>query len=246
MATTGPAGAASTLHLRYALYVHGFRALQANATLTLDGAHYEVTVEDHAAGLVGALIDNHTESRAEGVLDAAGAQPGHYSSTGFSRGTDRQTVIDYVADRPVVRVLEPVETRRDPVPPAQTMGAVDPLSAFAAAVARVVSTGNCDARFAVFDGARLSDVEIHSAGTVTLPASGRSSYGGTALRCDFSTRQVAGFLHNDNYARAHDPQDGTAWVGRVAPDASPVPVRAEFSTLDHGVVQAYLVREESK
>ena len=241
----GHAAAASAIHLRYAVYVHGFRAMQGNATLRLDGARYVVAVEDHAAGLVGALVDTHTQSRAEGTLDAAGAQPVQYRSAGFSRGTNRTTVIDFLAGQPVVRVLTPREPQREVVPPAATRGAIDPLSAFAALVARAVSTGRCDARFAVFDGARLSALEIHSAGTATLPASARSRYGGTALRCDFSTREVAGFLHDDNFARAHDPQGGTAWVGRVAPDAPPVPIRAEFSTLDHGMVAAYLVEEAS-
>lgn len=243
-AIASPAEAAGPVHLRYAVYVHGFRAMAADATLQFDGAHYAVTVADHAVGLVGALISTHTQSRAEGALDAPGARPGSYTSAGYSRGADRRTAIDWTDGQPVVRVLTPVEAQRELVPAAESAGAIDPLSAFAAVVADTAATGRCDARLRVFDGARLTDFTMRAAGTATLPDSDRSRYGGTALRCDFSTREIAGFLHDDNFARAHDPQGGTAWVGRVGAGVPPVPIRAEFSTLDHGVVQAYLVGEE--
>ena len=232
---------AGTLHLRYALYVHGLHVMQVDATLRIDGDHYEVNVADHTVGLIGALIDTHTTSLATGTLDAQGAHPAQYESAGHSRGADRRTVIDWTAGVPVVRVLTPVEPKREVVPTAATTATVDALSALAALVERTARSGACDATFRIFDGARLSDFTTHSGGMFVLPRIERSPYAGTALRCDFTSRQVAGFLHDDNYARAHDPQTGTAWVAPVVGGAPPVPVRADFSTPDHGPVAAYLV-----
>ena len=233
--------AAPDIHLRYAVFIRGLHAMQLNATLHQADGHYVVTVEDHTVGWIGALIDTHTASRAEGTIDAQGVHPGHYESAGHSRGADRRTVIDYAGGNPVVRVLTPVEARRDRVDPGATGGAIDALSALAAMVDRVGRSGRCDGAFHIFDGARLTDFAARSAGTATLPQTDRSPYGGTAMRCDFSTAEVAGFLHDDNFARAHQPQGGTAWLARVAPGAPVLPIRANFSTVDHGPVAAYLV-----
>ncbi len=233
--------ASSDIHLRYAIFIHGLHAMQLNATLHRDGGHYVVQFDDHTVGWIGALIDTHTAGLAEGTIDGQGTHPAHYESAGHSRGADRRTVIDYTAGNPVVRVLTPVEARRDPVPPQAAAGAIDALSALAAMVDRVSRDGRCDGAFHIFDGARLTDFAARSGGTAALPATDRSPYSGTAMRCDFSTLQVGGFLHDDNFARAHQTQTGTAWLARVAPDAPVLPIRADFSTLDHGPVAAYLV-----
>lgn len=236
-----PANAAPDLHLRYAIFIRGLHAMQLNATLHRDGGHYVVEVEDHTVGWIGALIDTHTVSRVEGAIDGQGAHPVHYESAGHSRGADRRTVIDFAGGNPVVRVLTPVEARRDRVDPKATAGTVDALSALAALVDRVGQTGRCDAAFHIFDGARLTDFAARSAGTATLPNTDRSPYGGTAERCDFSALEVGGFLHDDNFAKAHQPQGGTAWIAKVAPGAPALPIRANFSTVDHGPVAAYLI-----
>ncbi len=240
-ASLRPAIAASDIHLRYAIFIHGLHAIQLNATLHLDGGRYDVEVEDHTVGWIGALIDTHTASHADGTLDAQGLHPAHYESAGHSRGADRRTVIGYTGGNPVVRVLTPAEARRDPVSPQATTGAIDALSALAAIVDRVGRNGRCDGAFHIFDGARLTDFAARSGGTSALPTTDRSPYSGTAMRCDFSTLEVGGFLHDDNFARAHQPQSGTAWLARVAPDAPVLPIRASFSTVDHGPVAAYLV-----
>ena len=236
-----PACAASDLHLRYAIFIHGLHAMQLNATLHLEGGRYTVEVDDHTVGWIGALIDTHTASRAVGTIDGQGAHPTHYESAGHSRGADRRTVIDYPGGNPVVTVLSPVEPRRDRVAPQATVGAIDALSALAAMVERVGQTGRCDGAVHIFDGARLTDFAARSGGTAALPQTDRSPYGGTALRCDFTTLEVGGFLHDDNFDKAHRPQAGTAWLARVSPDAPVLPVRATFSTVDHGPVAAYLV-----
>lgn len=244
LAAAAPALAATPaadLHLRYAVYIHGFRAVQVNATVHMDGSEYQVDLEDHTTGFVGAFIANHTTSRAEGRVARDGLRPVMFQSAGFSRGANRQTVIDYAAGNPVVRVLSPVEPARDKVSAPETAGTLDTLSAFASLLAEADHRGSCDATLRIFDGARLSLVTARTAGDETLPQVGRSPYAGAALRCDFTSREIAGFLHDGNYARSHEPQTGSAWVARIAPGLPPVPIRAQFSTLEHGPVAVYLV-----
>lgn len=242
LTATTPAAAATpaAVGLSYAIYAHGFRAMLLDATIAYDGDRYRVTTSDHTVGFVGAFITTRVKSEAEGTLAGDVAHPTRYVSAGFSRGADRQTEIETQGDAPHVAVLTPPEPRRDPITPSQTVGTVDGLSALAALLRQVATTGHCGGSTRVFDGARLTDVVATDAGSVALPASNRSPYTGPALRCDFTTQLIGGFLHNDNFVRSHEKQHGTAWIGPAAPGEMPVPLRVEFDTADHGPISIYL------
>lgn len=237
-----PASASPTeLHLRYAIYVHGFHAMQANAAFRVDGGTYDVELEDHSIGLLGAFVASRTASHADGTVAGSTLQPRRFASAGFSRGANRQTVIDYAAGAPEVRVLSPVEPDRDRVAPQASRGAVDTLTAMATLLELVAQRHSCDGTLRVFDGARLSVLTSRTAGETVAPPTDRSPYAGPALRCDLSSLQIGGFLHNSDYARAHQAQSGSAWVAPVAPGGQYVPIRATFTTLDHGPVAVFLV-----
>ena len=238
---SGSARAAET-QLTYNVYARGFRAMVMEATIAFDGDRYRVAMSDHTVGLIGALFTNRVASSATGTLTGDVPHPLRYESAGFSRGADRRTVIEFSGSAPQVDVLTPLETKRDPVPAAETVGTVDSLSAVAGLLREVVRTGRCDANLRIFDGARLTDVSMRTVGDVALARDDRSPYSGSALRCDFTTTLRAGFLHDGNYARSHVPQHGTVWVAPVAAGGAPVPIRAEFTTADHGTIGVTLQR----
>jgi hypothetical protein len=217
-----------------------------DATLRFDGDHYRVTMSDHTVGLIGALFTNRVTSSASGTLAGDVPHPIEYESAGFSRGANRHTVIAYAGNTPTVETLTPVETRRDPVPGADTVGTVDTLSAVAGLIREVAATGRCDADLRIFDGARLTDVAMRTHGNVPLVPDDRSPFGGTALRCDFTTTLRAGFIHNDDYAKSHLPQHGTVWVAPAAAGTLPVPIRAQFTTVDHGTIAVFLQRADAQ
>ena len=52
---------------------------------------------------------------------------------------------------------------------------------------------------------------------------------GTALRCDFTGRQLGGFLTDGDQDWARAPHGGMAWFARVVPGAPPLPVRMTFA-----------------
>ncbi len=242
---TAPAGAAlpatTDLTLSYAAYVDGFRAMLITVELRTDGDRYSVALHDHTVGLVGAMIDNHVASVATGRFDGAAAMPQRYTSAGHSRGADRETVLDYQGGNPVVTRLSPPEPNRDRVPAAATTGSIDALSAMAEILHALASSGRCEARLHVFDGARLTDVQAWTAGETTLQDSDRSPYSGHATVCDFRTQELAGFLHDGNYVHAHDPQGGSVWLAPVLPGLPKLPIRAQFSTLEHGEIGLFLL-----
>ena len=239
-ASLPPAPSPLSLRLDYAAYVDGFRAMVIGVDLRLTDDGYAVALQDHTVGMVGALIDNHVSSRADGRFDVDGVVPSSYRSAGHSRGADRQTAITWDGAQPVVRVLSPVEPNRDKVPAAETTGAVDALSGVALLFRHLARVGRCDASLHVFDGARLSAVQAWTAGTTVLPDSDRSPFAGAAATCQFRITERAGFIHSDSFARQHDPQGGTVWLRPVVPNGPPLPVRAEFSTMEHGEVRLFL------
>ncbi len=228
------------LTLSYAAYVHGFRAMVISVDVREDGSTYVVRLHDHTVGLVGAMIDNHVASEATGRFEADAAVPARYASAGHSRGADRRTEIDDMDGSPVVRVLSPVEPNRDLVAAADTRGTLDPLSAVAALFHRYAATGRCEAKLRVFDGARLSALEAWTVGPVSVPTSDASPYAGQATECDFRSQEVGGFLHDANYARSHAPQGGRIWLAPVEPGGVAVPIRARFSTVEHGEITLFL------
>jgi hypothetical protein len=242
VALCGPAIAAggTTTHLSYAIYARGFRAMVLNADLVLDNASYQVSISDHTVGFIGALVSNRVASTSTGTFTGSTVHPEHYQSAGYSRGADRRTEIEYDGARPRVVVLSPVEPKRDVVPAGETIGTVDTLSPVASLMREIVTTDRCDGTFNVYDGARLTRIVATTAGNETLPKVDRSPYAGAALHCDFTTQVIAGFLHDDNYARSHEVQHGTAWVARVVPGGPPVPIRVQFTTPDHGSILIYL------
>ena len=240
VAPTPSVSTPTALTLSYAAYVHGFRAMVISVGLREADEAYAVSLHDHTVGLVGALIDNHVASEATGHFDGETAEPAHYASAGHSRGADRTTEIDDENGNPVVRVLSPVELDRDRVAASDTRGTIDPLSAIADLIHRYATTGRCEAKFRVFDGARLSEVQSWTVGAATVPGSDVSPYAGPATECDFRTQEIAGFLHDANYERSHAPQGGQVWLAPVGPGGTTVPIRAHFSTLEHGEITLFL------
>ncbi len=228
------------IHLSYAIYAHGFRAMLLDAGLVFDGDRYRMTMSDHTVGFVGAFITNRVASDVSGRLTGDVPHPTRFESAGYSRGADRRTVIDYAGDHPEVSVLSPAEPKRDKVPGSETQGTIDSLSAVAELIREISLTDRCDGTLRVFDGARLTEITARTAGNVSLPATDRSPYAGTALRCDFTTQLLAGFLHDENYAQSHEMQHGSAWVAQVVPGGPPVPIRVEFTTPEHGSISIYL------
>ncbi|WP_428375558.1 DUF3108 domain-containing protein [Lichenicoccus sp.] len=240
-----PGGAVPPIRLDYALYGHGFHVMDVTVDLLLTPDAYSLRLNDHTVGLLGFMLRANVTSTAQGRFVGDGVRPVRFTSIGYSRGAQRQTQLDYVDGNPSVTVLAPPETRRDPVPIAQARGSVDTLSAIADLMRRVERSGRCDGNALVFDGLRLTRARSQTTGQQTVPQDHGAAYGGTALRCDFVSQQVAGFLHNDDEAQLHRPQHGTAWINRVVAGAPPLPVRIMFEHPKLGLATMVLTRVEA-
>jgi Protein of unknown function (DUF3108) len=240
------AWAADPIHVHYA--VHGsvlgidttVAAVRADFLVLPDT--YDVRLDFRTTGLVSSIVSANSDSRAVGHFERGGtAAPLQFTSAGQRDGDPRRTLIAYDHGDPVIRTLVPlVENLRDPVPPAQTPGTMDPMSAMAELVHAVNNGERCDGRVTTFDGRRLVSFTSRTAGMQSLPRTDSSAYAGPALRCDVVSQQLAGFKHDNDEPRMRHPQAASAWFARLSPDGPLVLVRATFPAVFFGTVTMYL------
>lgn len=241
LVTLGARAEEPSQKLHFVAYATGLRVLDIGAAFDLDPDGYRIDMTVRTVGLFGALVDGDSHAVARGVWRGAAAIPVFYDSRGRWRGENRQTTIDYVDGQPVIRALLPTNDReREPVAPALQANTLDSLSAMAVLVRLVAVNGRCDGAARVFDGRRLSEITVHTVGQQELPPTGRSSFTGQALRCEFDGRLLAGFRYEDDRARAARPQHGVAWLAAMAPGGPMLPVRIQFATRFFGDATMYL------
>jgi hypothetical protein len=228
------------LHLRYSVYAAGINVVDIDSKLDLRTNWYRVDLAYRTVGVFGLLIHNQMDSFAEGSFTPHGAQPLRFATWGMYRGP-RRMVIDYVAGQPLMRELVPEnDSGREPVPVAMQRATMDTLSAITTLVREASATGRCDGRVSTFDGRRLLQITSHTVGEERLETEDRSSFSGTALRCDFEGRQLAGFQPDDETqerAKVHHIQ---AWLAALTPDGPRLPVRVTFETRWFSHATAYL------
>jgi len=237
-AVTPPPTAHATLFLD--AYAVGLRVMRMRAELDFTAAGYAVQTDYRTTGLAGALVSSHQITTVDGYWRPMGVAPRLFHGAGDWNGSPTRMLIDFAGATPDVHVLLP---RNDPdhdlIPPDVTRGTEDTLSPMAQLTRQIVQTGRCDGQAATYDGRRVVRITVRTIGMETLPATGRSSFSGPALRCDFTGWQVAGFRHDAGPA-AHRPKYGSAWFAPLAPGGPPLPVRVSFGTPWVGHVTLYV------
>lgn len=238
-----PAQEAPELHASYNMYSAGFHVAAVEAALGVGPRHYQLEIAFRTTGLVGFFHHGHQLSTIVGTWDAGQPLPQHFEAIGVWGGDDRLTLIDYLNGQPLIqRLVPPENTEREPVPVALQQNSADPLSALALLIRRVEDTGRCEASIRTFDGHRASQIEARTAGEEVLPPTDRSIFSGKALRCDFVSQMLAGFLYEDSTPYSRRPLHGAAWLARMVPGAPPVPVRMQFETHWFGDATMYLTQ----
>ena len=239
--TPGVARADAPQHLHYVAYSTGFRVLDVVADVDLGRQGYSVSLSVHTVGLYGAMVRGATETSVRGRWSGSAALPAAYDSHGFWHGEQIHVAISYADGQPTITTLLPANTgEREAVPVALWANTIDNLSAMAALLHNVATSGRCEGQSRVFDGRRLSEIAATTVGTEVLPETDRSVFHGPALRCNFSGTLLAGFKYEDNRARAARPQRGVAWFAPLQPGEPPVPTRVRFATPFFGDAVLYL------
>lgn len=237
-----PAGAQDApLQLHYAAYSHGFNVIILDTILSLHPGDYRLQVDYRTSGVVGMVMNADGSTIVDGRFVDGRAVPREMFSKGHIHGELRVSQIDWHDGSPrVVQLVPTSEPGRDGVPERDQANTIDTLSAMAGLLHRVATTHRCDGSARTFDGRRLSEIDVHTVGDETLEPTSRSIFQGPALRCDFTGRQIGGFMHDQDEATLRKPQQGSAWFARLQPGAPMVPVRMVFTTARFGDMTMYI------
>lgn len=240
------AQSSADLQLSYATYAAGLEVAAVKADIALGPSQYRIGVRYHTTGLVGFFSRTRQHAEAAGVWHADAPVPSRFVSKGVHDGEHRATVIDYHRGDPLIRTLVPRDRpKRQAVPPSLQANTMDTLSAVALLIRQVTRTRTCNAAVRVFNGRSVSALKAHTVEWETLPHTSRSAYSGVALRCDFTSRTIAGFKVGSDHDH-HHPLRGSIWFASLAPGGPAVPVRLQFATDWFGDATTYLTGAASQ
>ncbi len=232
---------AQPVQLTYAGYVAGLNIFAFHATADLGGGSYRVETGYRTSGLLGAFVSGDLHTLAVGHWRDGAAVPVQYQTWGLWRGDKREMLIEYVAGQPNVRkAIPPIAGEREPVSLADQANTIDTLSGFAHLTRLVNETGKCAAQARMFDGRRLVAVTVVDRGMETLEPDAAAMHAGLALRCDMTSRQLAGFAFDDGRDPLATETRGTLWYARPLIGAPMMPVRMSFELHLFGHATMYL------
>jgi hypothetical protein len=240
-----PAGAVdpqvTQVQLTYDTYATSLEVMQMHVYFGLGPWNYRINVDYHTTGLVGFFYRGQQVNTVRGNWSSGRAEPLEFIGNGMWRGRQRRTLIDYDNGQPDVKVLEPPqESEREPVPRDMQTHTIDTLSALAQLMRNVEVNHDCNTSARTYDGRRVLEIVATDGGREALAPTGRSSFSGPTLRCDFEGRELAGFLIGEDNPDHRKPLHGSAWLATVPPYATPLPVRIEFQTRWFGEARMYL------
>ncbi len=236
-----PTSATGTLIADYVGVARGLTVMTLHTEFTLRPDGYTARVGFRTAGMFGFLLHADNVTTVTGRFVGDTVHPISVDSIGSMRGQHRQTRLSYPKGDPVVDSLTPaVDEERAAVPANLTPGTVDNLSAIALLIRVVGGHGRCDGSVASFDGRRAANLSAHTVGRETLATNRRTSFAGAALRCDYVSRQTAGFVKSQAEDDLRKPRLGSIWLAQLAAGAPPVPVRMDFENRLAGQVTLYL------
>lgn len=236
-----PAAANEPMHASYATYAAGLHVADVASAFVFGPWTYQMQFAYRTTGVVGFFYRGHESDSVHGTWRGQQAEPSHYNGHGVWRGEERDVELDYLHGSPVVqKLVPPNDAERETVPEALRQNTIDSLSALAQLLHIVSATGRCDTTVRTFDGRRMSEISAHTIGNEQLAKSDRSAFAGSALRCDFEGRLVAGFKHGGDRDRDSRPMHGSAWIAPVGPGGDKLPVRLTFDTRWFGQATMYL------
>lgn len=217
------------VHVAYALYAAGLEVAEVQMSYAIAPAAYRMEIGYHTVGIANLFSPGNNDSRIEGSWNGLRPLPKRLTGAGSGRGEPRRTDIDFSGAMPVVVDLLPADLpQRMPIPDSVKAGTVDTLSAMAALIRVVATTGSCDLSLKTYDGHRVLAFEAHAAGRERLGPYRASIFTGEALRCDFVGIPIGGAKIDDSSDAR--PLRGAAWFARPIEGGPPVPVRMGFDT----------------
>lgn len=221
----------ASFRLDFEAYLGGFRVMSVASEGHYSATSYAIEAAARTRGVVGWFGNWVGNGTSAGAVTAAALVPRMHRDDSTWRGDKRFVQMDYAADGSVTVWAEPPPEKdnRDPVPPAETRGTLDSLSAAVALIRAVNAAGGCAGEARIFDGRRRFDLRLSGGEQVMLTKSDQLSFGGPALKCLGTVRRIGGFWKGTEY-RLDDDKPSYVWMARLSPSGPLLPVRMEIET----------------
>lgn len=234
------ASAAQNIHLRYGVFVHDYHALSADADYVLQPWGYGVETHLYTVGLASWFLTLNLMSSTQGRFNGDDVAPISFNNSGFAHGEEETTHIDFDLSGPHVTVLLPVEKQREPLPKPELKQSVDMLSFLIELTHRISLKHDCTLSRPIFDGVRLSYLEVHGPSQTTIPKDHGSYFKSDALKCEFTGRQIGGFSLGSHFKAAQSsPHKGAVWFVHDQQGGF-IPARIEFAHYKLGQILVVL------
>lgn len=227
--------------LAFELYALGFSVADSTMSFDLTPTTYRMELRYQTTGLARWVAGDSLDQTVSGTFQKDLPIPLQFSSAGRLKGHDRMVTLLYRDGDPTTTAISPPnETEREIVPRQQRDHTIDTLSATIDMLHLAQRTGHCDVSVNTYDGRRLEVFEAHTAGEEELPPTNRSTFSGRALRCDYSSRPVAGLKLGDGRDDDARTRAGTIWLAPVTPGGQRLPVRGLVDVRFLGSATMYL------
>jgi hypothetical protein len=194
----------------------GAAIVQLSGRLDRTDQGYTLRLGGTTVGAAAVIAHGRQDVISQGVWRGDGAMPTHVDSEGIWNGKIRRMIVDFPGGMPIIRIMLPADhERRRAVDRDAIAGTTDGLTVLVGLIRQVAATGKCDMRARVFDGHGVTAFAM----TTAAPAAA------TPLRCDFTTRKVAGLEADDDPKRV-----GHGYVLFAAPSPAlpKLPVKLVF------------------
>lgn len=225
----------------YDVYAGGFHVVEAQLSIDETAEEYKIELAAHTRGFLGRLAPWQGIFATEGwKLSESEYRPRTHTTTTTWRDEDEIKTYSYAKDGRFLNfeIDEHDKPLQKKVPDKElTDKTTDVLSATLTAMQGVAAERRCAGRAEIFDGKRrFAQVFTHE-DTEELTASRYNIYEGPSVVCTVEVEPLAGKWHEKPRGWMSIQEQGrergtmpTIWVGQVAPEATPVPVKIRVKT----------------
>jgi len=218
---------ANRLRFSFDFYSGGAQVMTVDTKAERQGPAYRGESTARSTGIFDFLMRLRSLNTVEGQIDRGVVTPRRFVTDADWRFSKRRVDITWNTRGEAISVADPPPEAddRDPVKPAQTVGALDPLSA---ALSQVLYTADnpCVTRVPIFDGRRRYDLVMTLDGEDTFTPTDYTSFSGRALRCAIRVERIAGYAKGaEEQNRELDKRKTMLWVALYPDQKLVVPVR---------------------
>ena len=211
----------------YVGYMGGIKIGNATIDVALKTGDYSVKLNMETGGIVGWLVNWTNTSAVFGKMGAENERvfsPVSYQNQSVWEEKRRLIEIAFEAGRTEVQtaIPDPIKDEgRKAISATDLSNAIDPLTALIKVGKMIEKTGSCTSILKIFDGRRLFQIEIEDKGPAEVSVTRRAPFGGKAHRCDFVSKQLAGFKPK----KESGEKSGSFYFRQVNDNAAVMPIQ---------------------